>query len=96
MPISSYSGKRFICEIVNNLKHEKLLDIGCGSGTYAKLFPNSKWTGVEVWAPYVEKFKLQELYSNLEIIDARQWATTEQFDIAFAGDVLEQIGRAHV
>jgi glycosyltransferase involved in cell wall biosynthesis len=91
MPISSEAGKRFIKKIVKNLKHEKMLDIGCGCGTYAKLFPDTEWTGVEVWEPYVEKYDLKTLYKNFYIEDARTWTTTEHYDIAFAGDVLEHM-----
>jgi predicted TPR repeat methyltransferase len=53
------------------LKHGRMLDIGCGEGTYAKLFPDADWTGIEVWEPYVEAYGLKSLYSKLIIADAR-------------------------
>ena len=62
MPYSSESGKAYIRNIVGRVKHDRMLDIGCGSGTYAKMFPDAHWTGVEVWEPYVEEFKLKDLY----------------------------------
>ena len=49
-----------------------MLDIGCGSGTYAKMFPDAHWTGVEVWEPYVEEFNLKDLYQQLILSDARE------------------------
>jgi SAM-dependent methyltransferase len=70
-----------------------MLDIGCGCGTYAKLFPDAEWTGIEVWEPYVDKFKLRELYKDLHIAYARTFDYSQlgKFDIAFAGDVLEHM-----
>lgn len=91
MPYSSTYGKEEIKRIVSAVKHEKMLDIGCGAGTYAKLFPNAEWTGVEVWEPYVEQFRLQDLYQTLIIGDAREWQPFDHYDVAFAGDVLEHM-----
>jgi mannosyltransferase OCH1-like enzyme len=91
MPYSSTNGKQEIQRIVSTVKHEKMLDIGCGVGTYAKLFPDAEWTGVEVWEPYVEKYSLHDLYNTLIIGDAREWEPFDQYDVAFAGDVLEHM-----
>jgi mannosyltransferase OCH1-like enzyme len=91
MPVSSTNGKDEIKRIVSTVKHEKMLDIGCGVGTYAKLFPDAEWTGVEVWEPYVEKYKLNELYQTLIVGDAREWQPFDHYDVAFAGDVLEHM-----
>ena len=93
MPTSSQNGKSHIKRIVGALKHDRMLDIGCGEGTYAKLFPDADWTGIEVWEPYVEAYGLKSLYSKLIIADAREhvFEPEDRFDIAFAGDVLEHI-----
>ena len=107
MPFSSNSGKNYITSL--NLQGKKIVDIGAGSGTYRKLFPNlgTHWTAVEIWQPYVEKYGLADLYDQVICQDARE-LDYSSFDIAFVGDVLEhmtsdeakellhKIGRAHV
>ena len=87
MPTSSQNGKSHIKRIVGALKHDRMLDIGCGEGTYAKLFPDADWTGIEVWEPYVEAYGLKSLYSKLIIADAREhvFEPEDRFDIAFRG-----------
>ena len=92
MPFSSQSGKASIKWVLSKIpRPETALDIGCGEGTYAKLFPKLKWTGVEVWEPYVEKYGLKSLYPNLHVADAREWDTDQKYDVCFLGDVLEHM-----
>ena len=91
MPFSSEDGKAEIKAALLGIKHDRMLDIGCGSGTYAKLFPEAEWDGVEVWLPYLEKYNLKELYKNLYVEDARTWEPTATYDVAIAGDVLEHM-----
>lgn len=93
MPYSFEQGKPYIKSLVSRLKRDRMLDIGCGCGTYAKLFPDAEWTGIEVWEPYVDKFKLRDLYKDLHIADARKFDYLQlgKFDIAFAGDVMEHM-----
>ena len=91
MPFSSENGKRYIKDIVSRVPHGKILDIGCGCGTYAKMFPHADLTGVEIWQPYVEKYGLENLYGKLIIADATTWTSDDHYDVAFAGDVLEHM-----
>ena len=91
MPFSSERGKAHIKNIVSRLPRQKMLDIGCGCGTYAKMFPDAEWTGVEVWEPYVEKYGLTNLYNNLYVEDTCIWEPMARYDVAFAGDVLEHM-----
>ena len=93
MPISSENGKQYIQEFIGQIKHDRMLDIGVGCGTYAKLFPGSDWTGVEAWEPYVDQFDLNSLYHNLILADARSvdYGSLGLFDVAFLGDVLEHM-----
>ena len=92
MPMSSQSGKASIKWVVSKLPEPKTaLDIGCGEGTYAKLFPKLAFTGVEIWEPYAEKYGLQALYQNFILQDAREFSTDEHFDVCFLGDVLEHM-----
>ena len=93
MPFSFDQGKQYIRNIVGRVNHDTMLDIGPGSGTYAKMFPDSKWTGIEIFEPYVEKYNLKNLYENIIIADAREYdiKSLGTFDVAIAGDVLEHM-----
>ena len=96
MPFSSNSGKDSIAWALARIPVPKTaLDIGCGQGTYAKMFPKLQWTGVEIWEPYVEKYGLKDLYPSLQIADVREWDTDEHFDLCFLGDVLEHMPVDH-
>lgn len=92
MPFSSDAGKQYIQSL--NLTGTRILDVGAGSGTYRKLFPNlgKHWTAVEIWEPYIQEYKLRDLYDEVIVGDARQLEYKE-YDIAFVGDVLEHMER---
>lgn len=79
---------------------KRVLDIGCGSGTYPRLIKqefnlcnNAEWVGVEAWAPYITEFNLESLYDRVINCDARKldWNTIGKFDAAIASDVLEHM-----
>lgn len=79
---------------------KRVLDIGCGSGTYPRLIKqefdlcnDAEWVGVEAWAPYIVEFNLESLYDRVINCDARKldWNSIGQFDAAIAGDVLEHM-----
>lgn len=89
--ISALEGKRFIYDLFQDIKPKKGLDVGCGSGTYARMFPRLNWTGIEIWKPYVDRFYLDRLYERFLLTDARQWEPDDQYDVAIAGDVLEHM-----
>jgi len=91
MPYSEKAGKEFIKKTVARLAPKTILDIGAGAGTYSKLLrTNEHWTALEVWAPYIEKFNLKNLYDEIIIEDVRNW-TPKKYDVAIAGDVLEHM-----
>lgn len=84
----------------NNIS--KILDIGAGSGTYIKLIKiknevcqKAKWTAIEAWKPYIEKYKLESIYDRVINQDARKidWKTLGHFDVVIAGDVLEHMSK---
>ena len=91
MPYSSESGKAAIKRIMSRIAPTNGLDVGAGSGTYAKLFPDITWDGVEAWEPYIEQFGLGDLYRNLAVADARDWQLDDCWSVAIAGDVLEHM-----
>jgi 2-polyprenyl-3-methyl-5-hydroxy-6-metoxy-1,4-benzoquinol methylase len=81
----------------------RVLDIGAGSGTYAKLIKqefdlckDAEWTAVEAWPEYIEKFHLSSLYDHVINQDARtlNWNELGHFSVTIAGDVLEHMTKA--
>lgn len=94
MPTSIQEGKQFIRDFVATVPHRRMLDIGCGEGTYAKMFPEANWTGVEIFGPYVLEFDLDKIYDDLFVEDARTFKFDGEYDVAFAGDVLEHMTSA--
>lgn len=95
MPFSSSSGKNWIQEQVRKLRPEAVLDVGAGSGTYAKLlrplWPAAYWSAIEIWPDYIEKYELHSLYNEIFVEDVRNWTPYRQYDIAFVGDILEHM-----
>jgi 2-polyprenyl-3-methyl-5-hydroxy-6-metoxy-1,4-benzoquinol methylase len=78
----------------------RVLDIGAGSGTYAKLIKqefdlckHAEWTAVEAWTEYIKKFDLASLYDHVINQDVRtlNWNSLGHFSVAIAGDVLEHM-----
>lgn len=104
MPSSSNKGKLFTAYILQqvSLKYplEEFLDIGCGMGTYPRLysglFENSTWVGIEGWGPYFKEYQLERYYQGLICADAR-WVDLSRlgnFDACFCGDILEHMSVA--
>lgn len=101
MPFSSSLGKKEITQWIldNSTEIKKVIDVGVGCGTYANLLSsasvrdNIQLTGIEAWHPYIEKYKLSDLYDTVINQDARtiEWNKLGIFDLAFAGDVLEHM-----
>lgn len=91
MPFSSENGKPQIKKIIDRINPSTILDVGCGSGTYAKMFPNVQKTGIEIWEPYIEQYELKKLYDNIIQEDVRNWTPDRIYDVAILGDVLEHM-----
>lgn len=104
MPTSSNEGKDIIRNWVSEFSHEikNVLDIGVGQGTYHRMFTkkkfgnllgNSHWTGIEAWAPYIEKYNLNSTYDLIINEDIRKinFDNFKTIDLTFAGDVLEHM-----
>jgi SAM-dependent methyltransferase len=101
MPYSSRVGKletlKWFQDNESNIT--RILDIGAGSGTYAKLLKNNnvcvntEIIGIEAWKPYIEQFALDSLYTKIINQDVRTivWKDLGNFDVAIAGDVLEHV-----
>lgn len=93
MPSSSPKGKREIHEWFHNRRDiDIVIDVGCGDGTYPKLLKDRsyEWIGIEIHEPYIEKYKLYELYEKVIVADIRMW-TIPIVDCIIFGDVLEHM-----
>jgi SAM-dependent methyltransferase len=71
-----------------------ILDIGCGHGFYIKLLGDyfKKFDAVEVWEPYIEEYKLTEMYNNVFNVNILDFEF-EYYDIIIMGDILEHLSR---
>lgn len=101
MPTSTEEGKQLTVEWVKELPEiKRVLDIGVGQGTYfvlmgrpGKVLDHAHWVGVEVWAPYIQRFSLRSLYHEIIEQDARtiDYDQLGKFDLVIAGDILEHM-----
>jgi SAM-dependent methyltransferase len=99
MPLSSPEGKSWIRDRVWALGQAnplRVLDVGPGAGTYAKLLAGpevAKLIGIEIFEPYVSTYRLHDYYDEIIIGDAR----TVDFpatDVVIIGDVAEHMSEA--
>ena len=69
-----------------------ILDVGAGKGTYAMLL-DSKYImdAIEIFKPYIEKFKIHRLYRKVMEMDVRDYEFDQKYDIVIMGDVLEHL-----
>jgi SAM-dependent methyltransferase len=93
MPYSSTAFKEDIKNhILSNIKpNEKILDVGAGSGTYARMLGKYFYIdAVEIFEPYVEKFELHELYNKVYNVNILAFDFSP-YDYIIMGDILEHI-----
>jgi hypothetical protein len=109
VPYSSNNGKHFtdyaVKRLAPHIYTKTVLDLGVGCGTYSDrysktLLPTSdwNWTGVEIWHPYFEQFKLVSKYHQIFRADVREFfkdpthaAAGRKYGITFIGDLLEHL-----
>lgn len=93
MPYSSTAFKEDIKNhILSNIKpNEKILDVGAGSGTYARMLGKYFYIdAVEIFEPYIEKFELHELYNKVYNVNILAFDFSP-YDYIIMGDILEHI-----
>lgn len=97
MPYSARENDQDIIWFVQDFQIRKILDVGAGSGTYGRLLGRHIHTvdAVEIWQPYVEQFKLNEIYDHIIHADVRHVSPLqfEHYDLVIFGDVLEHMSR---
>lgn len=95
MPYSASENKEWVKTWVEELKPRRVLDIGVGQGTYSDLCrtEEQKWTGIEVFYPYVQDFELEGKYDEIIIADARwvDYGKLQRQDLIIAADFLEHM-----
>lgn len=89
-PFYKQDVRKWICDTFN--RNIKILDVGCGCGTYYNLlhdeFPNID--GVEVFKPNITAHGLLDKYKNLfncNITDFRY----DRYDLIIFGDIIEHL-----
>jgi SAM-dependent methyltransferase len=92
---SAHENKSWAASVVHKLQPKSVLDIGPGEGIYGKIVrkyspATERLVGVEIWAPYIEQFKLREFYDEVWVCDARIYPDFK-YDLVILGDVLEHM-----
>lgn len=98
MPGSASHGKNNIKDWVEAQDDIKtIVDIGAGGGTYPRLLGSGyTWIGIEIFEPYVDKFKLLDYYQEIvigDVVDLFNMAKEPKGDLIIFGDVLEHIDK---
>ncbi len=101
--VSAQSYDETIVELFKLMQPASVLDIGPGSGKYARLAKraevNARMTAMEIDATYVDIFRLRELYDEVRIGDAAELvnkpeARNDLFDCVVIGDCIEHMPKS--
>ena len=68
----------------------KIIDVGAGCGTYADALPDRIMDAVEIYEPYITKFKLLSKYNEVFNVNIRDF-DCKGYDLMIMGDVLEHL-----
>jgi predicted TPR repeat methyltransferase len=94
--IMPYSSEAFKDEIKrhifsNNNVGTKMLDVGVGAGRYGRMLSDFFYIdAVEIHAPYIERFNLNEIYNNVYNANILAFDFSP-YDYIIMGDILEHI-----
>lgn len=71
----------------------KVLDVGCGCGTYGKLLREffEIIDGIEVYDAYIKEFSLDTLYNKVYNENALNFDKYEEYELIIAGDIIEHM-----
>jgi hypothetical protein len=97
MPWSVGQGREFLKEWITIFKDQikTVIDIGPGAGAYAKLIRELNFRpyliGIEIFAPYVERFGLIQLYNEVLVYDGYKYLrdNPRTYDLVLLGDIVE-------
>jgi hypothetical protein len=91
-----YSSEAFKDEIKRHIFSKnnvgtKMLDVGVGAGRYGRMLGDFFYIdAVEIYAPYIERFNLHELYKNVYNVNILAFDVSP-YDYIIMGDILEHI-----
>ena len=68
----------------------KILDVGPGEGTYAKLLPEHNLDAVEVFERYVNDYNLKDLYNEVFVDNIINFDFSD-YQFIILGDILEHL-----
>ena len=94
--IMPYSSTAFKNEVKNHFiektsNNDKILDVGPGCGTYGTMLKELCYIdGLEIHEPYIEQFKLRDIYKNVFIGNILAFDFSS-YDYIIMGDILEHI-----
>ena len=73
-------------------RDSKVLDVGCGEGTYYELLHDyfKNIDGVEIFRPNIDNYELESKYNNVYNVDIRDFKY-EYYDIIIFGDIIEHL-----
>jgi cyclopropane fatty-acyl-phospholipid synthase-like methyltransferase len=96
MPTSHNTNIEYITRLIRDNSPQTILDVGAGAGKYGHLiraiYIDAKIDAVEIWEPYIKKYKLKSLYNKVYQIDIREFSNFN-YDIVILGDVLEHMAK---
>lgn len=98
MPYSNKENNNWLAEKIRAIEPKSILDVGAGAGDLQKIVrveAQSSCTldAIEVWEPYILRFKLDEKYDKVFNIDVRSFFDWD-YDLVVFGDVLEHMPKA--
>lgn len=99
MPYSAPHGKLIIKDWLRTHPDcvKTAIDFGAGAGYYGRMIkeiqPKIKTIAMEIWRPYIDRFRLKELYDEV-IFDDIQNFDWPDADLAIFGDVLEHFNKS--
>lgn len=100
MPMSDPSHRPFVLQQLRETfgdLHQvgSVVDVGAGFGGWREFLgpwmPRSRWTAIEIWEPYVDRFMLQHRYHHVIAGDVRDLDPFPPADLVIFGDVLEHM-----
>lgn len=94
MPGSVRENDADVIEFVKANGIRTILDVGPGRGTYSRILRDYVYhmDALEVWRPYIAKYRLREQYCRVLIGDMRGWERFN-YDLVIFGDCMEHVTR---
>jgi len=91
-----FSGNDFVKETVDYINlnyphYKKILDIGAGAGKFGTKLYNYVVDAIEVHEPYVNKFKLHDIYNDVFNINCLDFKGFDDYDLVIMWKTLEHL-----